>query len=145
MSPDDLPTRARAIAEYYISNPTLKYTEIAKQFGVTPGRIGQVLRSRKVIERFPILARRIVQSKLLPMALDAYEKVIAQDQNLQVKEKAAGKVLSESGVFDAPTIRVEGEITLRNVRELEQIVRKAVDLPQEIIEAEVIEPENPPV
>jgi hypothetical protein len=34
---------------------------------------------------------------------------------------------------------------LRNVRELEQIVRKAVDLPQEIIEAEVIEPENPPV
>jgi DNA-binding MarR family transcriptional regulator len=140
-----LPKRCKEIADYRIQNPTLNQHEIAKVFNVTPGRVSQVLNSLQVRKHYPLLARRRLEDTAIAKAAKAYEELIDQTQNLQVREKASHAVLKEFGVFEAPDVRIAGDIRLVDVRSLEQIVRKAVDLPQEIIEAEVIEPENPPV
>jgi hypothetical protein len=103
------------------------------------------LNSLQVRKHYPLLARRRLEDTAIAKAAKAYEELIDQTQNLQVREKASHAVLKEFGVFEAPDVRIAGDIRLVDVRSLEQIVRKAVDLPQEIIEAEVIEPENPPV
>ena len=135
----ELPNRIKAVAEYYIANPKLKQLEIAKQFNLSAGRVSQILRMRQVVEAYPILARRVVQSKFLPLAMDAYEKLIKQDKNLQVQEKAANQILKETGVFDSPSVTVRHEVSQQTTEELRALVERARGLPeQSVIEAEVV-------
>jgi transcriptional regulator with XRE-family HTH domain len=140
-----LPPKCKAIAEYRIQNPTLNQHEIAKALNVTPGRISQVLNSAQVRKHYPLLARRRLEDTAVAKAAKAYEELIDQTQNLQVREKASHVILKEFGVFEAPDVRIEGEITLRSVRELEQIVQRVSGTPQDAIEAEIVEPQDPSV
>jgi hypothetical protein len=135
---------ARKALQLKFDHPEYTMKQMGEMLGVSATRIGQIMRHPRFIQMLPWVARQRIQD-MAPSAAKAYQALIAQNVNLQVKEKAASKVLSETKVFDAPTIRVEGEITLRSVRELEQIVRKAADQPQDVIEAEIIPPENPSV
>lgn len=143
---DILPTRSKAIAEYRLQNPTLNQQEIANHFGVTPGRISQVLNSIAVRQHYPILARRRVENTMLPLATQAYEELLAQKDNLAVREKASQVILRETGVFDVPTVKIEASLTFERVREIQEFVQKAAADASPILDAEVIsESDNPPV
>ena len=138
-----LPPKCKAIAEFRINNPTLTQAEVAKYFGLTPGRISSVLNMPAVKRHYPILMKQRVES-MAPMALQAYQELVNQKDNLQVREKAAAKVLTESGVFDAPTVNVKTELTFTNVREMQEIVKRAAAHPDLIVDAEVISEQDTP-
>jgi hypothetical protein len=132
-----------AIAEYYIANPTKLHAEIAKEFNLSPARISQILRHPRITALYPLLARRRVQNKILPKAIHAYEELVDQTQNLAVREKAAGTILKSERVLDAPTMHIEANLTLHDVRSLQNIVKQASELPEPVYDAEVVpnEPE----
>ena len=131
--------RTREIALFFIQNPTMTQKAIAEHFGVHETRIGRVLRHPRVTKEFPILARKVMRDKILPKALERYERLIEKSQNDAVVEKAAGRVLASEGVFEAPTMKVEGEITFKSVQALKQIVSQGLSLDaNEAIEAEIV-------
>jgi hypothetical protein len=135
----ELPPKIKAVAEYYIQNPSLQIKQIAKQFNVTDSRISQILRHPGVTKAYPILARRIMMTKMLPDAVEAYGQLVKQQKNLQVQEKAAGTILKQAGVFDAPDVTVRHEIGTRPIAELKAIVEQSKAVPEGVIEAEVVE------
>lgn len=135
---------ARQALQMKFDHPEYTHRQMGEALGVSATRIGQIMKHPRFIQMLPVVARQRI-SEMVPEAAKAYHDLVKQNVNLQVKEKAASKVLGETKVFDAPTITVKGEITFRDARELEQIVQKAAILPQEIIEAEIVEPEKPPM
>lgn len=140
---NNLTPKIKEVIEMYLLNPSMTQRDIAKAVGLSEGRISMILNSPRVHEVYPVLARRRIRSTLLPKALERYEKIIGESQNDAVAEKAASKVLSNEGVFDGPTVKLDGEIRIRDVRELQEIVQKAVVLPaSDILEAEIIAPDT---
>lgn len=138
----ELPKRCNEIVTYFLTNPNAKQHEIAKHFGITQGRVSTVLRSPAVVQHYPILQRRMLQSHFAPKAFKALEELVDQKVNLQVREKVVTKILTETKVFDAPDLRVEHSIELKPLNELQTIVRKAQIAPDSVVEGEVIREEQ---
>ena len=134
----ELPPRCKEIAVHFLNNPHLKQHELAKHFGLSEGRISQVLRNPNVIKAFPLLARRILTSRMLPDAVQAYAKLVKQEKNLQVQEKAASTVLKQTGVFDAPDIKVQHDISVKPLAELQKVIENAKLGPNEVVDAEIV-------
>lgn len=130
--------RARRILALRFEHPEWSQAQLARETGVSEGRVNHILNHPRVLAALPLIGRQYV-SGMVPDAVKAYKKLVSQDVNLQVKEKAASRILSEKKVFDAPTIKVEGEITLKHVRELQEIVRNAAEVGiSDIVDGEII-------
>lgn len=132
--------RSLEVATFYLEHPRLTNKALAEHFGLSEARIGFILSNPRVTRHFPILARRRIQSHLLPKALERYEKIIEHSENDAVAEKAAGKVLASERVFDAPMVKVVGELTFKHVHELQQIVSKAAEqVGNDVVDAELVD------
>jgi hypothetical protein len=123
-------------------HPEWTQEQIGKEVGITASRVGAILNHPRVLAAMPLIARQHV-SGMVPDAIKAYKELINQKENLQVREKASNKVLTEKKVFDAPVVKVEGELTLKHVSALQDIVRKAAEGTQsDVIDAEIL-PDGP--
>jgi hypothetical protein len=129
--------KAKQIIQLRFDHPEWTQKQIATTVGISESRVSIILHHPKVVAALPIVAKERLRS-MVPKAMKAYEKLVDQDVNLQVKEKAAGKVLGENKVFDAPVVKVDHEITLRSVGELREIVEKAVKNPDFVVDAEIV-------
>lgn len=142
--PEDLKLGARAqrILQLRFEHPDWSQERIGQEVGVSRGRVQYLLSHPKVLEAFPHIGRQWIKNAT-PQNTKAYIELGQQNDNLAVKEKALAKMLSETKVLDAgATLTVRGEITLRDVRELREIVQSAVKLPENVIEAELVDPEK---
>lgn len=101
--------------------------------------MSQILRNPRIINALPLIARQRLQSAV-SKASKAYVDCVEQNENLAVKEKASHTLLREFKTLDAPTIKVEGEIRLLDVRALQEKVRAAAKAADNIVEAEIVEP-----
>lgn len=128
---------ARRIVQLRFDHPEWTQERIAKEVGLSLSRTNAILNHPRVVACFPTVAKQRL-ANMVPKAMKAYEKLVDQDQNLQVKEKAAGRVLGENKVFDAPVVKVEHDITLRSVHELMEIVENAAKNPDLVVDAEII-------
>lgn len=142
--PSDLKIKenARKVLALRFQHPDWTQGQIGKEVGITASRVGAILNHPRILAVMPLIARQRI-SGMVPDAVQAYQELINQKENLQVREKAANKVLTEKKVLDAPTVRIESEITLRSVCELQEIVRKASDAGfSDVVEADII-PDTP--
>lgn len=138
--PSDLKIKenARKVLSLRFEHPDWTNIQIGKECGITGSRVGAILNHPRVIAAMPLIARQHLSS-YVPNALRAYKELVDQKENLQVREKAANKVLTEKKVLDAPTVKVEAEITHKHVHELQEIVRKAANEGfGDIVDAEVV-------
>lgn len=136
--------KARRILQVRFDHPDWSQTQIAKEVGVSHTRVHQILNHPRIRAVLPKISQQRM-ADALPDATKAYIDVIKQNVNLQVKEKAAGKLLSDKGVFDAPTVKVEGEITFKHVRELQEIVKKASGMEiSDVVDGEIVADQTPP-
>ncbi len=126
-----------AIAKFYLENQKMKHADIGSRFGVSAGRVSQIINNERMADYFPVLLRKRIKA-FAPAALQAIEDCVTQDKNLQVKEKAATTILKETKVFDAPEIRVEHTLELKPIEELRAIVGKAQVGPDNVVEGEVV-------
>ena len=141
LTADNLSQRTKEIVQFYVLNPDKTHQEIADKFSLSRGRVTHILNNDRVKKVYPILMKRHIDSNGVLMAGKAYIDVIKQNQSYPSKEKAAKAVLMSNGVLSGEKtnvqISVEGELRLKSVQELSQIVQKAKDLPQIVIEAEL--------
>ena len=138
--PSDLKIRenAKRVLQIKFEHPDWTHEQIAKVVGVSRSRVGAILTHPRVLAAMPFIARQHLGG-MVPEALKTYQDLIKQRDNLQVAEKASNKVLTEKKVFDAPVVKVEGELTLKHVSALQDIVRKAAEGTQsDVIDAEIL-------
>lgn len=134
---------ARKVLALRFEHPEYTHRHIGELVGLSPGRVSIILNNPRILAAMPLLARQRL-SNMVPKAIKAYEELVDQKINLQVREKAAGRVLSEKKVFDAPTIKVEGELTLKHVSALKDIVEKAHQVGlSDVVDAELVDDSNP--
>jgi ParB-like chromosome segregation protein Spo0J len=131
------------VIQLRFEHPDWTQDKIGKEVGVSYSRVSKILRSKKVREALPVLAREAMKD-LTPEATRAYADLIRQNMNLAVKEKAASRVLSENKVFDAPTVTVKHELALTDVRALQEKVQRAAILPSDVVDAELVDPGTTP-
>lgn len=131
--------KARRVLSLRFEHPDWTGQQIGNELGITQQRVSAILNHPRVLAAMPMIARQRI-SGLVPDAVAAYASLLKQNDNLQVKEKAAGKVLAEKKVFDAPTIIVKGELTFKHVSELQQIVAKAAEqVGNDVVDAELVD------
>lgn len=137
--PNDLRIQAngRKILALRFEHPEWTHKQIGEAVGVSTSRVGQILSHPRIKQCMALVARQRIPD-LLPKAVKAYEHMITQSSNLIVAEKAAGRILTDQKVFDVPETRVLVEITQKSVHELREIVAKAKDLPENVIDAELV-------
>lgn len=138
--PADLRIRenARKVLSIRFEHPDWTHLQISEVVGISKARVGAILSNPRVLAALPMIGRQFI-SGMVPDAVKAYKQLVNQDVNLQVKEKAANKILTEKKVLDAPTVRVEAEITFKAVRELQEIVQKAAaEGFSDVVDAEII-------
>jgi hypothetical protein len=148
----DLGQRSRQIAEYYFAHPEMTRVQIAAALGIHITRISQVLNHPKVRACYPWLARQ-QKSDLIPKAMKAIDACITQDANLIVKLKASEGILKSERVLDTPAIRIDGEIRITSVREIQQKLQEALNLAgEDVIDGEIVDdttqdtpPSTPPL
>ena len=139
---ESLTDRTRQVIEYYLAHPNTHYKEIGEALNISRQRVSQILGSEKVHALYPIFARKRIRSTVLPKALDRYEKIIASSPNDAVAEKAAGRVLMSEGAMGADAsvnVNVKADITLRDARELQEIVKKAALNVENVVETEILD------
>src|SRR3954465_3732764 len=96
--------RSLEIALYQFNNPGLSQTAVAEAMGVSVQRVNQVLNSDRVLNAFPLLAKRKVRS-LVPKAVGRLEELMNQDLNMAVSEKVVSKILDQADVLSPqPTV-----------------------------------------
>lgn len=140
-----LKDNAKRLLQLRFEHPDWTYEQLSKEVGLAKSRISAILNHPRVVAAMPIIARHKLHS-IAPKAAKAYEELIDQTENLQVREKASHVLLKETKVFDAPTVKVEATIGFSDVRELSEFVKKAAADAPPIVDAEIIsESDNPSV
>lgn len=132
-----LSPRISSIVSYYFANPELSYTQLAKHFDISIQRISQIMSHPKVLESYPLLAKRRIKS-LVPKAISRMEYLMKQSVNLQVSEKVVSKILDSEKVLEPVERRIIHEIQMKSVKELQDIIQGGKDLPRQVIEAEIV-------
>lgn len=135
-----LTPRTAEIVGAYIQNPRLTYTELAKQFGVSLPRISQIMRSRRVLEAYPFLAKQRIKS-IVPRAAQRFEELMNQTDNLQVAAKVTERILDSEKVLEPVERRIKHELELKSVDELREIISRTNVLPTRSIDVEIVEAE----
>lgn len=126
------------VVECHLLNPNWTQEQIAKECGVSQPRVSSILRHKKVIAAFPILARRKMRS-MVPKAVRKFEELMDQTENLEVSRKVTERVLTESKVLDAPEIHVKNSVEVKTTDELQQILKQATSLPTNVVDAELVD------
>lgn len=134
---------ARKILALRFEQPDWTHKQIAQAVGVSTGRVGQILNHPRVLAAMPQISKQRITS-MLPKAVSTYEKLLEQTINSITAEKVANRILTNEKVFSDQTteVKVSGSITLKSVQELREIVAKASQLPENVIDAEVVEPSD---
>lgn len=130
---------AKRVLSLHFEHPEYTHKQIGDEVGISGARVSQILRNPRIINALPLIARQRLQSAV-SKASKAYVDCVEQNENLAVKEKASHTLLREFKTLDAPTIKVEGEIRLLDVRALQEKVRAAAKAADNIVEAEIVEP-----
>lgn len=134
--------RAHQIAQYVFDNPDKTYAQIGKDLGVNATRISAVLRNKRIIELFPILARRRIKG-MMPQAVRRYQELMNQDVNLEVSRKVSESVLRESKVLESPDVTIRNTIELLPNEKLLEIIGKVKDVSGAVIDAEIVSDDPP--
>ena len=90
-------SKKKDIIALFLLNPFMKVTEIARQVGVSHSAVSQVLNDPNLKELF-IRVVRIKKAKLLPKALEVYEKAL-ESENEKIRLQAASDILHDSGIL----------------------------------------------
>lgn len=140
ITPSDLGKRTREIAEFYFQNPTMSRKDMAAKLGVGESRISRVLTHPKVRACYKVLAQQM-QKDMIPLASKVQRDLMAKGQNEAVREKVAARVLASEKVLDnAQEIRIQSDITIKSVSELQQIISSAIQSPQpDVVDAELVD------
>lgn len=139
MSKDlQLSNRITQIISYYFQNPNSRYKDLADKFNVSLPRISQIMNHPRVINAYPILAKRRIKS-LVPKAVHKLENLMEQNVNLGVSEKVVSRILDSEKVLEPQERKVIHELQMKSTEELQQIIDNASKLPKQVIEAEIIE------
>lgn len=133
-----LSTRIAQVVTYAFANPDLSYTQLGKHFNISIQRISQIMNHPKVLASYPILARRRIKS-LVPSAVKRLERLMNQNVNLNVSEKAVSKILDSEKVLEPSVRHIVHEIQTKSVKELQDIIQGGKELPRQVIEAEISE------
>jgi DNA-binding transcriptional regulator LsrR (DeoR family) len=137
-TPKELGPRAKEIVEYVFAHSDLKQKQIAAHFGISEGRLSNLLRSKRVLECFPILARRRLKS-LVPKAMDRMERLLEQTDNLEVSRKVTESVLNHSKVLETqPTVTVN-VISSMPTSELARLLEQKPVIPSNVVDAELVD------
>lgn len=137
----ELTPRITQIVFYYFEHPDLNYTELSKVFKISVARISQIMSHPKVLAAYPILAKRRIKS-MVPKAINRLEELMIQDDNMQVAEKVASKILDSEKVLEPVERKIVHEIQLKSVKELQDIIEGSKSLPQPVIDADIVSEEE---
>jgi predicted XRE-type DNA-binding protein len=108
----NLTKRTQEIVEYVFANPSLSQKQIAAHFQVRQSYISQIMNSTRVMQAYPILAKRRMRN-MVPKAMKRFEELMEQTENLEVSRKVTERALQESKVLDSPEINVN--LSLKDV------------------------------
>lgn len=137
----ELTPRITEIVTFYFNNPDFTYTALAKQFSISVARISQIMSHPKVLNAYPLLAKRRIKS-MVPKAINRLEELMIQDDNMQVAEKVASKILDSEKVLEPVERKIVHEIQLKSVKELQDIIEGSKSLPQPVIDADIVSEEE---
>lgn len=132
-----LSPRMQQIALYQFEHPELTQTAIASHFGISVPRINQILNSERVLNSFPLLAKRKRRS-LVPRALKRQEELMQQSENYAVAEKVSSQILEQAGVLEKQPSVVIHELRFKSTEELQAIVDAGKKISGPVIDAELI-------
>lgn len=133
----NLSPRIAEICSYYFEHPELNYTELSQHFNVSVQRISQIMSHPKVLAAYPVLAKRRIKS-MVPRAISRMSELMNQNNNLNVAEKVASRILDSEKVLEPSTHKIIHEIQTKSVKELHDIIEACKSIPQPVIEAEIV-------
>jgi len=133
-----LSPRINEIVTFYFNNPDMTFTALSKQFGVSVPRISQIMSHPKVLQAYPILAKRHIKS-MLPKAAKRAGQLMSQNVNLNVAEKVTMRILDSEKVLEPVTRHIIHEIQTKSVKELQDIIEGTKSLPRQVIDAEIVQ------
>lgn len=137
-----LSPRIQEIVSFAFQNPNLNYTELSTHFNVSPQRISQIMHNERVLNAFPVLARRRIKS-MIPKAINRLDYLMNQSDNMAVSEKVVSKILDSEKVLEPSPQKHIYELQFKSVEELQAIILNASSLPSAAIDAEIVsEPED---
>jgi hypothetical protein len=132
---------SKRVLELKFNHPEWTAGQIGKEIGISQQRVSTILRNPRILAAMPVIAKARFAG-LVPKAVKAYEELVSQDKNLQVKEKAAAQVLKDSNVIDAPTLTIKHELSSKPIAELQAILDNAKGLPSGIVDAELVDEQD---
>ena len=133
-----LSKRTQDLILYRFEHPKSTLKDIALAFNISIPRVSQILNSERVLQAYPLLARR-KQRSLVPEALERRSELMNQNDNLGVAEKISSQILSQAGVLDpVPTVVIH-ELKLKTTEELQAIIDEGKKIQSPVIDAEIVE------
>lgn len=132
-----LTPRIEQIVSFYFNNPRMSYTDLGVQFGISVQRISAIMANPRVLNAYPVLAKRKIKS-MVPRAIDRLGELMDQNFNMAVSEKIASKILDSEKVLEPATHKIIHELQLKSVKELQTIIEGAKAVPQQVFDGEIV-------
>ena len=127
---------SKQIAVFAFQNPKLNQTEIGKQFGVSAGRVHQVLNANRVLRAFNALARHKLKH-LVPKAVDNLDRLLNQEND--VSRKVAEKILENEKVLAPAELKITNQLEKMSYQDLKKFISSVESLPEPSIEADIVD------
>lgn len=109
----NLTKRIQEIVEYAFANPSHSQKQMAEHFQVRASYISQIMNSTRVMQAYPLLAKRKRQG-LIPKALKVEEDLLKSD-NDEVRRKVVASVYADHKISGNTEINVN--LTLKDLSE----------------------------
>lgn len=135
----ELTPRMKQVVQAIFDNPRATQKEIGKILGISDSRVNQILRSNRVLEAFPTLAKTRIK-QLVPKAVNRFEKLLEQQANPEVARKVTEKILETQGVL-APDTKVQVNIIAQmSTEKVAERVSEGMKIPvKDVFEGEIVE------
>ncbi len=134
----ELGPRAKQVVEYVFANPSTSQKLIAKHFGLSEGRVSQIMKSDRVLAAFPLLAKRRIKS-MVPKAVERLGELMSQTENLEVSRKVVERVLDTEKVLESqPTTQINVFASL-STQDLARKLEEIREAPSNIVDSEVVD------
>lgn len=129
--------KIRRIVDVYLENPRASYEELSRRLGYSHSYVSRIVRATPYLQvlRGHASARL---SNFMPLAVKGIKDSLESD-NADVKFKSSVKILENENVLGPEKV----DLTVNNVHnmtvpELVKLIKTAKELPEQVIDAEII-------
>lgn len=140
LQPRELTKRMREVLEYAFAHPGASQKEIGTHFGISPQRVSEIFKSKRVLDAFPAIAR-YKRQMLIPKAVKVEEQLL-DSENDEVRRKVVERVYTDHKISDpVPNTQINVFQAMPN-DQLQRILDVNRLNGAEIIDATVVEESN---